>query len=113
MKVILEVFYIRIMGDRVNYQRKQVNLSKTGVDPDALVQSLIRYQLPDSNDEPAEFMVHSTSWRHAVAGKIVLTYIAYSDDLVFGAGEVKNITLKQLRKINISTGQPRSPGGRE
>jgi hypothetical protein len=42
-----------------------------------------------------------------------LSYIAYSDALEFGRGRLKNITLKQLRNINISTGQPRSPAGRE
>jgi hypothetical protein len=114
MKVILEVFYMRIMGNRVHYQRRQVDLSKKGADPDALVQSMIQHQLDTAKDGVREeFVVHSTSWRYTVPGKIVLTYIAYSDTLEFGRGRLKSITLKQLRNINISTGQPRSPAGRE
>jgi hypothetical protein len=114
MKVILEVFYMRMMGDQVHYRRRQVDLSKKGADPDALVQSLTRNQFHTSKISAArEFVVHSTSWRYVSTGRIVLTYIAYSDDLVFGSGRVKHISIKQLRKINISTGQPRSPAGRE
>ncbi len=105
---------MRILGDTVQYQRRQVDLSKRGTDPDMLAQSLIQNQLDTSHGELAqEFVVHSTSWRYASPGKIILTYIAYSDELAFGRGLLKNIPLKQLRKINISTGQPRSPAGRE
>ena len=28
MKTLLEIFYLRIVGDRVRYERKQANLSK-------------------------------------------------------------------------------------
>jgi hypothetical protein len=114
MKVILEVFYMRILGNQVHYQRRQVDLSKKGTDPDALVQSMIQHQLDTAKDGVREeFVVHSTSWRYTSPGKIVLTYIAYSDMLEFGRGRLKSITLKQLRNINISKGQPRSPAGRE
>jgi hypothetical protein len=114
MKVILEVFYMRIMGDQVHYRRRQVDLGKKGTDPDALVQSLTRNQLHSSRSRASkEFVVHSTSWRYASPRKIVLTYIAYSDELAFPSAAMKSLTLKQLRKINISSGQPRSRVGRE
>jgi hypothetical protein len=113
MKVILEVFYLRIVEDQVHYRRRQVDLSKKGVDPDALVRKMIRQQLPADNKTAQEFVVHSTSWRYSAPRRIVLTYIAYSDELDFGAARVRRLPLKQLRRINISTGQPRSPFGRE
>lgn len=114
MKTFIEVFYLRIMENTVSYQRKLVNLSKRGGDPDALIQSLIQNKLQTSVGKvQKEFAVHSTSWRYASPGKIVLTYIAYSDELEFGRGTVKKLTLKELRKINVSTGQPRSKDGLE
>jgi hypothetical protein len=114
MKVILEVFYMRIIGDKVHYQRRQFDLGKKGADPDTLVASLTQHQLHTSNSGRAgEFVAHSTSWRYTSPRKIVLTYIAYSDELTFASARVKRLTLKQLRKINISSGQPRSREGRE
>ena len=114
MKTMIEVFYLRIMGDTVCYQRKQVNLSKKGGDPDLLIQSLIQQKLQTSAGEvQEEFVVHSTSWRYTPPGKILLTYIAYSDELEFGRSEVNKLTLKQLRKINVSSGEPRSRAGLE
>ena len=113
MKIFLEVFYLRIMGQSVFYQRKQVNLSHKNKDPDALIQSLIQHKLHTSAGEVSrEFLVHSTSWRYS-RGKIILTYIAYSDELEFGRGTIKELTLKQLREINISRGSPRSSAGKE
>jgi hypothetical protein len=114
MKIILEVFYMRIQANRVCYLRKQIHLSRSRGDPDTLLKSLLQQKLQTSAGVvEQEFMVHSTSWRYAAGGRIVLTYVAYSDELEFGRGRVKNITLKQLRKINISSGQPRSREGRE
>jgi hypothetical protein len=114
MKTMVEVFYMRIMGDRVCYQRKQVDLSRKGSDPNALIEALMQQKLQTSTGEmKREFVVHSTSWRYAAPGRIILTYIAYSDELSFSRSEVKKLTLKALRKINISSGKPRSPGGLE
>ena len=74
MKIMMEVFYLRIMGNTVRYQRKQVNLGKRGGDPDTLIQSLIQQKLQTSTGEvQEEFVIHSTSWRYAPPDKIVLT----------------------------------------
>jgi hypothetical protein len=114
MKTMVEVFYLRIIADRVVYQRKQVDLSKKSGDPNALIQSFMQYKLQTSSGEQQkEFVVHSTSWHYAQPGKVILTYIAYSDELEFGRHAVKSLTLKDLKKINLSTGQPRSRAGLE
>jgi hypothetical protein len=114
MKIMLEVFYLRILDDKVHYQRKLVNLSNKKADPDRLIESLIQQDLQTaSGPVKKEFVVHSTSWRYTPPGKVVLTYIAYSDELDFGRGKASHLTLKQLRKINISSGRPRSRLGLE
>ncbi len=43
----------------------------------------------------------------------MLTYVAYSDELEFGRGKIKELTLTQLKKINLSRGTPRSHAGKE
>lgn len=87
MKTVLEVFYLRIVGANVRYQRKEANLSRKGDDPDKMIWSLIK----DGRSAPAkseeieekEFLIHSTSWRYERPGKVILTYVAYSDELKF------------------------------
>jgi hypothetical protein len=64
MKTILEIFYLRILGKQVRYQRKEVNLSRKGSDPDKLIWSHIRQEIRDLPADEHEFIVHSTSWRH-------------------------------------------------
>ncbi|MBC7877950.1 MAG: hypothetical protein H7Y59_12345 [Anaerolineales bacterium] len=116
MKTFIEMYYLRIMKDTVRYQRKLVDLSQKGEDPDALIQALIqrKQKLQTSAGEVhKEFVIHSTSWRYEPPSKIVLTYIAYSDELQFGKGSIKNLPLKEVRKINIATGKPRSKEGLE
>jgi hypothetical protein len=114
MKTMVEVFYLRIIGNQVCYQRKQVDLSRKGGDPNVLIEAFMQQKLRTSAGEiQQEYVVHSTSWRYAPPGRIILTYIAYSDELSFSRGKVKNLTLKALRKINISSGRPRSHTGLE
>jgi hypothetical protein len=110
MKTILEIFYIRIVGKNVRYQRKVANLSRRGGDPDARIRSLIHEKRrTDSGEiEEQEFVVHSTSWRYEQPGKILLTYAAYSDELEFKPGTFKSLSLKRLRTIQKQSHQPRS-----
>ena len=61
MKTVLEIFYLRIVGKSVRYQRKRVSLSRKGSDPDQLIWSLIRQEHRDDTDEADhehEFIVH-------------------------------------------------------
>ena len=108
MKTVLEVFYLRIVDRRVRYQRKEVNLSRKGSDPDKLIWSLIRQGHGEPQTTEHEFLIHSTSWRYERPGKIILTYAAYSDALEFKKGAWKSIAIKDLRTITKQTRKPQS-----
>jgi hypothetical protein len=110
MQTILEIFYLRIIGDKVRYQRKQANLSKKGGDPDSVIQSLIeeKHRASSGKVEKKEFVVHSTSWRYTRPDKVMLTYVAYSDELEFEKGKTKSLPLKRLRTIVKKSRRPRS-----
>ena len=110
MKTNLEIFYVRIVGKSVRYQRKQTNLSRKGGDPDHSIQSLLwEKRRADSGEvEEKEFIVHSTSWRYAKPDKVILTYVAYSDELEFPKGKFHRLPLKNLRTITKKSSKPRS-----
>jgi len=108
MKTILEIFHLRIVKERVRYDRKEVNLSRKGSDPDKLIWSHIRQEPRDSAAEEHEFIVHSTSWRFEQPGKVILTYIAYSDELTFEKDKAKSISLKAVQTVTKKTRKPRS-----
>jgi hypothetical protein len=109
MKTILEIFYVRIIGKNVRYQRKTTNLSRKGGDPDAMIRSLIheKRQTDSGEIEEQEFIVHSTSWRYTKPDKIMLTYVAYADELEFKKG-FHNLPLKKLRTITKKSRKPDS-----
>ena len=108
MKTILEIFYLRIIGERVHYQRKKVNLSRKGSDPDTLLWSLIRQEFRERPADEQEFIIHSTSWRYERPGKVLLTYIAYSDELTFEKSKTKHLLLKNLGSITRNSRKPYS-----
>ena len=110
MKTNLEIFYMRIVGKNVRYQRKVADLGKRGGDPDAIIRSLIheKRRADSGKVEAQEFIVHSTSWRYEQGGKIMLTYAAYSDELEFKTGTYKSLSLKKLRMIQKKSRKPRS-----
>src|SRR5215216_6224553 len=110
MKTVMEIFYLRIVGKSVWYQRKQADLSRRGGDPDRVIRSFIHEKRRASSGkaEEKEFIVHSTSWRYAKPNRVILTYIAYSDELDFGKGKAKSLPLKSLRTITKKSRKPRS-----
>ena len=101
------------MAKQVHYQRREVNLSRKGGDPDKLIWSYIRQEPRDDPEEEEEFVVHSTSWRYERPANIILTYAAYSDELTFDKGKSKRLSLKDLRTIVKKSPKPRSPTGEE
>ncbi len=114
MKTVMEIFYLRVIGKSVRYQRKQADLSRRGGDPDRVIRSLIHEKRSASSGrvEEKEFIVHSTSWRYAKPNRVILTYIAYSDELEFKKGKASNkaktLPLKSLRTITKKSRKPRS-----
>lgn len=111
MKTILEIFYVRVTGKSVRYQRRQTNLIRRGGNPDARIRSLI--QEKRRNDEgdiqEKEFIVHSTSWRYEQPGRIILTYVAYSEELEFKRN-FHTLSLQRLRTISKNSKKPASKG---
>ena len=103
------------MGDRVRYQRKQANLSKKGGDPDRRIQSLIQEKQHGFAEEVEEneFLIHSTSWRYEKPSKVMLTYVAYSDELEFQKGRSRSFPLNQLKTIAKKSQKPRTPAALE
>ena len=118
MKTVMEIFYLRVVGKSVRYQRKQADLSRRGGDPDRVIRSLIHEKRRASSGrvEEKEFIVHSTSWRYSKPNRVILTYIAYSDELEFKKGKANNkannqaktLPLKSLRTITKKSRKPRS-----
>jgi hypothetical protein len=110
MKTILEIFYVRIVGKSVRYQRKQTDLSRKGGEPDRTIWSLLqeKRQADSGQVEEQEFIVHSTSWRYTRPNKITLTYVAYSDELEFKKGKTRSLPLKKLRTITKKSRKPRA-----
>jgi hypothetical protein len=110
MKTILEIFYVRVMGKRVRYQRRQTNLGRRGSSPDAVIRSLIheKRRTDEGNVEEKEFIVHSTSWRYEQPGRIILTYVAYSDELDFKKRKFQTLSLQRLRTITKKSKKPES-----
>ena len=110
MRTILEMFYVRVCGKSVWYQRKEVNLSRNGGDPYQLIRSLIRERHPGVTGRITErdFIVHSTSWRYEEPDKILLTYVAYCDALEFPSGKVKHLPLTRLHLITKTSLKPSS-----
>ena len=92
---------MRIQGKQVRFQRKVANLSKRNRNPDKVIKSLIqeKRQTESGKVEQSEFIVHSTSWRYEQKGKVMLTYVAYSDELEFRRGKTKQIPPSKLRVI--------------
>lgn len=110
MKTILEIFYVRVVGKSVRYQRKLANLSRKGGDPDRTIHSLLqeKRRLDSGDVEEKEFIVHSTSWRYTEPDKVLLTYVAYSDELEFGRAKTRSLPLKKLRTITKKSRKPAS-----
>ena len=110
MRTILEIFYVRVSGKSVRYQRKETNLSRKGGDPDRTIRSLIQEKRRNEAGEieEKEFIVHSTSWRYEQPGKVLLTYVAYSDDLEFKKGQFHTLSLQKLRTITKKSKKPAS-----
>jgi hypothetical protein len=110
MQTHLEIFYMRILGGDLRYKRKQVCLNEVTENPERIIQSLIqqKYHVP-SDEIEAEFVIHSTSWRYAPPDKVILTYVAYSDDLELEHEPNQKLPLCELRIITPTTPRPNSP----
>lgn len=85
MKVLLEIFVVTPeTDDQIGYRRREFDISEDPRDPDELVHAALSD--PDGGLPPLDIgrcLVHSTSWRHAGAGILVLTYLVYGEWIDF------------------------------
>jgi hypothetical protein len=79
--VVAEVYQMRLAGDTLFYRRSVFDVSHSDEDPQQAVPVLLAQSVGMGPDiiECSSY-IHSSSWRHE-PGRIVLTFICYSDDL--------------------------------
>ena len=89
-KVTLELFLVSPTGDKtIAYGKLSSDLSRDSADPDAVARGLVAPAC-----RPA--ILHSTSWRWEQDGKLVLTYLAYSEDPKCGVAEPSRLAWSDL-----------------
>lgn len=81
MDIAVEIFCIRLVAHTIFYLKHARDITFADADPDSFVADVL---------VGMNCVAHSTSWRYE-AGSIILTYLAYSDDLNLKGGCVKNI----------------------
>ena len=79
MQAEVELIAARFEGDRLRYHVGRQPCA-TGIDPDDTARAATAWRFPDL--PLRRVVVHSTSWRYE-QGTLLLTYLAYSDDLPF------------------------------
>jgi hypothetical protein len=78
VRVLAELLFARIAGRTLRFQVARFDLTRSRGEPDAAAREFADMRLrPD-----ALRVVHSTSWRYE-RGRIVLSYLVYSDRLTF------------------------------
>ena len=77
MRVLAEVLFARIAGRDLRFQVARFDLERSRRDPDMSVREFADERLGEPD---ALRVVHSTSWRYE-RGRIVLSYLVYSDRL--------------------------------
>ena len=77
MRVLAEILFARIAGRDLRFQVARLDLERSRRDPDASVREFADARLGEPD---AVRVVHSTSWRYE-RGRIVLSYLVYSDRL--------------------------------
>lgn len=97
MQILLETFFVKIENNSLLYCRNIIHIDDVDTDPDGLIVEMI-----DGNNSNVpkilknEYIIHSTSWRYEQIGKIVLTYLIYSDFIDFKNIEVKVVEFNDL-----------------
>ncbi|MDO8497319.1 MAG: hypothetical protein Q7S61_02120 [bacterium] len=103
MKTKLEIFFTKIVDDRVDYWKKEIDITYARHDPDDLVLELITNKFHEPPDMVSQdYLIHSTSWRYTTDTTVILTYIVYSDHIDFGNRKVSSIPLHSLMLAHSS-----------
>jgi len=110
VKVVIELFQVALVDSTsVHYLRREAVLDSRG--PDTAVAGLLR----GKGGGPTFFvgaplMVHSTSWRYEDSGAVVLTYLAYGEELNPTPGAQRDAqTIRTSALPGIGTTDPDKP----
>jgi hypothetical protein len=110
VRVVIELFQVALVdGTSVRYLRRESVLDRRG--PDKAVAGLLH----GKGGAPTFFagaplMVHSTSWRYEDSGAVVLTYLAYGEELNPTAGAQRDVqTIRTSALPGIGTTDPDKP----
>jgi hypothetical protein len=79
VRVLAEILFARIAGRDLRFRVARFDLARSRGDPDVSVRDFADTRLRKAD---ALRVVHSTSWRYE-RGRIVLSYLVYSDRLAF------------------------------
>jgi hypothetical protein len=79
VRVEAEILFARVTGRDLRFQVARFDLARSRADPDEVAREFAETRLREPD---ALRVVHSTSWRYE-RGCIVLSYLVYSDRLVF------------------------------
>ncbi|MCC7304462.1 hypothetical protein IT418_03575 [bacterium] len=97
MKVALEIFFIKLVGEEVSYQKTITDISSTSLDPTIAINEAISKTFLGGNVPIQDhYIVHSTSWRFD-EGTVILTYIVYSEKFQFPHKDTNVLPLSNLR----------------
>jgi hypothetical protein len=99
MKIFLEIFIATLApGESIAYTKKNVDITGNIRDPDEIVNEIIQNPLDEMpmvrNDA---YIVHSTSWRYESDGSLVLTYMVYSEHVIFIGDNHRLLHIRDVR----------------
>ncbi len=112
MKIFLEVFFTTMVGeDTIKYNVRRQDITCDKRDPDDVVRSIVSPTGDGCLELPYKgCFIHSTSWRYEHDGRIVITYLVFSDRLIFIDDTGATLMLKDVEAPrNIDPARPR-PG---
>jgi len=110
MNLILELFIVRLLPDRVRYWRSETVLADANVAPDLIVRDIVEGRAPGSPIRAERYLSHSTSWRYDSSGAVVLTYLVTIED--GDVGDLDDSYWLELLATDLSlasSGDPRQP----
>jgi hypothetical protein len=103
MKLVLELFLLKIDGDDVLFERHERGIADDCEDPNETAEALLK-KCARGDLEGA--FVHSSSWRYAAEpGCVLLTFFSYSDKFELGADAGR------LALADLDAEQGKSNGG--
>jgi hypothetical protein len=97
MELYVEIFFSKIIGGKIAYSKKLTRITHEDANPDKLVYDTLNQTFPHLIASPNDLLIHSTSWRFEQPGKMIVTYLVYSEELSFASHETGLLPLESLQ----------------